>query len=147
VCCAGHVPKLEGSQFGIFGMEFSEKSWIYLLAFQLLLSDGVASFAAALSGLTAAYLYESDGYGLQNFRLPSVVEVTLVSLVICVAFFVVWLFFLSDCACFVYSSLPLAWWARFLQPFSHSQPRCAPSEVRKGEPQQASPVGLKGATI
>eukprot|EP01038_Epipyxis_sp_PR26KG_P016494 gene16494-22514_t len=69
-----HIPKLHSSQFSVFGMEFSEKSWIYFLSLQLLLSDGVESIAAALSGFVAGYIYDTDGYGLQNFRLPRRIE-------------------------------------------------------------------------
>lgn len=56
-------------------MTLSEKTWIYALCLQLLLSDGLSSVASGLSGLLAGYLYMSDDVKLQNFRLPSVVEV------------------------------------------------------------------------
>lgn len=59
----------------LFGMQLSEKSWIYMLSCQLLLSDGLSSILAGLSGIVAGYLYETDGYGFQNFRLPRSVEV------------------------------------------------------------------------
>lgn len=58
-------------------MEFSEKSWIYLLACQLILCDGLPSVVAAFSGLLAGFLYDRDGYGIQNYRLPQRVEVSL----------------------------------------------------------------------
>lgn len=56
-------------------MDLSEKSWIYLLAMQLLLSDGVPSVVSGLSGLLAGYIYQHDAYGFQNLRLPAIVEV------------------------------------------------------------------------
>jgi len=71
----GHIPKLHSAQYSILGMDLSEKSWIYLLALQLLFSDGVPSVVSALSGLLAGYLYQSDTYGFQGFRLPGVIEV------------------------------------------------------------------------
>lgn len=62
-------------------MDLSEKSWIYLLALQLLFSDGVPSVVSALSGLLAGYLYQSDTYGFQNFRLPGIIEVRTATIV------------------------------------------------------------------
>ena len=41
-----------------------------------MLSDGPPSIVAALSGLLVGYLYETDGYGFQNWRLPRFIEVT-----------------------------------------------------------------------
>ena len=69
--CLDHIPKMHSSQYALMGFEFSEKSWIYLLGCQLLLSDGIASIVAALSGLLAGYLYDQDGYGIQSYRLPA----------------------------------------------------------------------------
>eukprot|EP00600_Ochromonadales_sp_CCMP1393_P006752 CAMPEP_0174967186 /NCGR_PEP_ID=MMETSP0004_2-20121128/7445_1 /TAXON_ID=420556 /ORGANISM="Ochromonas sp., Strain CCMP1393" /LENGTH=212 /DNA_ID=CAMNT_0016216293 /DNA_START=321 /DNA_END=959 /DNA_ORIENTATION=- len=69
-----YIPKLHPSQYAICGMGLSEKSWIYLLGVQLCISDGIPSIAAALPGITAGYLYETDGYGIQSWRLPSAVE-------------------------------------------------------------------------
>jgi hypothetical protein len=42
---------------------------------QLMVSDGVPSIAAASTGLLAGYLYETDGFGLQSWRLPGFIEV------------------------------------------------------------------------
>ena len=70
-----HIPKLHSTQYAILGMDLSEKSWIYLVAAQLLFSDGVPSVVSGLSGMLAGYLYETDGFGLQSFRLPRFVEV------------------------------------------------------------------------
>lgn len=39
-------------------------------------SDGVPSIAAASTGLLAGYLYETDGFGLQSWRLPRFIEVS-----------------------------------------------------------------------
>jgi hypothetical protein len=73
--CAGHIPKLHATQYSFAGLDLSEKSWIYLLAMQLMVSDGVPSIAAASTGLLAGYLYETDGFGLQSWRLPGFIEV------------------------------------------------------------------------
>lgn len=67
---------MHATQYSFAGLDLSEKSWIYLLALQLLLSDGVPSALAAGTGLLAGYLYEVDGYGLQSWRLPRFIEVS-----------------------------------------------------------------------
>jgi hypothetical protein len=73
---SGHVPKLHPSRHAIFGtFRFSEKSWTYVFALQLLLGDGLSSVAAATSGLLAGTIYLVDIFGLQKFRLPKIVEV------------------------------------------------------------------------
>jgi len=70
-----YVPKLHYSQYAIGGLELSEKSWVYLLALQLMFSDGVPSVAAAVPGLMAGCLYEMDGFGFQEYRIPAQIEV------------------------------------------------------------------------
>jgi len=69
-----HIPKLHSTQYSFAGFDLSEKSWIYLLALQLILSDGVPSMVSASAGWLAGYTYEKDGYGMQNWRLPRVLE-------------------------------------------------------------------------
>lgn len=63
-----------------------------------MLSDGIPSIVAAASGLLAGYLYETDGYGLQNWRLPRPVEVSASFLLILVQTFVLRLRDLSEYA-------------------------------------------------
>jgi hypothetical protein len=46
-----HIPKLHPSKYVIFGMEISEKTWIYFLSLQLMFSDGLYSITASLIGL------------------------------------------------------------------------------------------------
>lgn len=72
-----HIPKLRPSNYSIMGfsMLLSEKSWFYLLASQLLLSDGMSSFIPGLSGLLAGYTYFVEGFNLSSFRIPSFFEV------------------------------------------------------------------------
>jgi hypothetical protein len=72
-----HVPKMpnaSNSYYSLLGLVFSEKSWIYLLSTQLLLSEGFASILPSLIGLAAGYLYDVDWFGSQTFRLPQRVE-------------------------------------------------------------------------
>jgi hypothetical protein len=72
----GHIPKLHPSRHSIFGsFRFSEKSWTYVFALQLLLGEGVGSLCAGLSGVLAGSIYLVDIFGLQKFRLPKIVEV------------------------------------------------------------------------
>ena len=72
---AEHVPKISPAQYKVLGMNLSEKTWIYALSLQLLFSDGFSSVTSGLAGFFAGFLYMSDDVKLQNFRLPSVVEV------------------------------------------------------------------------
>lgn len=63
------------TQYVCLGLEFSEKSWIYLLALQLLFGEGVASLVAGLTGLLTGYLYDINLFGLQKLRAPVFFEV------------------------------------------------------------------------
>lgn len=69
-----HVPKTSPTQYKMFGFSLSEKTWVYALCAQLLLSDGLSSVISGLSGLLAGYLYMTDDLKLQQFRLPAAVE-------------------------------------------------------------------------
>lgn len=71
----GYIPKIYTSQYILFGLSFSEKSWIYLIAIQLLLSQGIQSFTVGLCGLVSGYIYDRDGFGFQSYRLPKFIEV------------------------------------------------------------------------
>lgn len=59
------------------GIGFSEKSWTYLMAAQLLFSDGLRSVGPSLAGMLTGYLYITNKNRIQSFRLPSAVEVSL----------------------------------------------------------------------
>lgn len=69
-----YIPTLHPTKLPILGLALSEKSWTYLLACQLIFSDGTDSFGAGISGLIAGYLYTWNGLGLQEYRLPALVE-------------------------------------------------------------------------
>eukprot|EP00602_Paraphysomonas_sp_CaronLab_P003754 CAMPEP_0185034908 /NCGR_PEP_ID=MMETSP1103-20130426/25333_1 /TAXON_ID=36769 /ORGANISM="Paraphysomonas bandaiensis, Strain Caron Lab Isolate" /LENGTH=234 /DNA_ID=CAMNT_0027571753 /DNA_START=224 /DNA_END=928 /DNA_ORIENTATION=- len=70
-----HVPKLHPSRHSLLGgFRFSEKTWTYLFALQLLLGDGIGSVCAGGSGLAAGYLYLSNILCLQSFRMPRFIE-------------------------------------------------------------------------
>ena len=69
-----HIPKLHPGRTSLFGLRLSEKTWVYLLAAQLALSEGTSSVAAALSGVIAGAVYISHS-NLQSFRLPRFIEV------------------------------------------------------------------------
>ena len=57
------------------GISFSEKSWIYLLAGQLLFSTGLRSLLPAMTGYAVGYVYDRNYFSLQRYRLPRVIEV------------------------------------------------------------------------
>jgi hypothetical protein len=71
-----YIPKTSSTEFRVLGIAVSEKSWVYVLAAQMALSDGAGSLLAAGSGLVAGLLYLREGSVLQRFRLPSTVEVS-----------------------------------------------------------------------
>lgn len=68
------VPKIQSSQFKVFGMEVSYKSWIYLLSAQLMFNAGLPSVVSSLSALLAGMLYAGDHFGCQKWRLPRWLE-------------------------------------------------------------------------
>jgi len=68
------VPKLNATAHSILKISFSEKSLIYLFGLQLLISDGLESFVAGLSGLIIGYLYLNNILDFQRFRLPQFIE-------------------------------------------------------------------------
>eukprot|EP01039_Chlorochromonas_danica_P001514 gene1515-1649_t len=68
------VPKIQSSQFKVFGMEVSYKSWIYLLSAQLMFNSGLPSVVSSLSALVAGLLYAGDHFGCQKWRLPRWLE-------------------------------------------------------------------------
>lgn len=70
------IPKLSSRQL-FLGLDFSEKSWVYLLALQLLFSEGVSSITAGALGTLAGYIYDTNSFGIQRFRLPAFLEVLL----------------------------------------------------------------------
>jgi len=71
-----YIPKLYPLERTLLGISFSEKSWTYLIAFQLLLCEGFSSFASGISGYIGGYLYCIDGFGLQDFRTPEYIQVS-----------------------------------------------------------------------
>lgn len=67
------------TQYVCFGLEFSEKSWIYLLAVQMLFGEGLGSIIAGLNGLLVGILYDRNVFGLQKLRLPVFIEVRIMN--------------------------------------------------------------------
>jgi hypothetical protein len=64
------VPKLHQAYFSIFGVSFSDKSFTYFLALQMMLNSGLASVLPATSGLVLGLLYTANVLYLSSFRLP-----------------------------------------------------------------------------
>ncbi len=73
--CAGYIPKIYQNQYVLAGISFSEKSGIYLLAAQLLFSDGLESVVAGLIALSFGLIYSQNLVRVQRFRLPAFIEV------------------------------------------------------------------------
>lgn len=71
-----HIPKLFPRRFGVGGIVLSEKSWIYFLAVQLMISNGLSSIIPSFIGIIIGFLYDRDRLSLQSFRLPRFVEVS-----------------------------------------------------------------------
>lgn len=71
-----HIPKTRSSEYLVLGysMMLSEKSWSYLLAAQLMFSDGVNSVFPALTGLVTGHLYTANALNMQSFRISIVLE-------------------------------------------------------------------------
>jgi len=69
-----HVPALYPIRYSALGLRLSEKSWIYLLAGQLLFSDSFDSILSGASGLIVGYAYIKDFFHIQSYRLPPSVE-------------------------------------------------------------------------
>ncbi len=65
------------TQYVCFGLEFSEKSWIYLLAVQMFFGEGLSSVIAGINGLLVGMLYDRNFFGIQKLRLPALLEVKL----------------------------------------------------------------------
>lgn len=99
------VPRLKSSGYQFLGLILSEKSWVYLLTSQLLLSGGIRSMVPALSGYFVGYLYDLDYCSMQTYRFPRFIEVrTLLCRVVlrCLVLSYVALFCLVLCYVFLY---------------------------------------------
>ncbi|GJJ07208.1 hypothetical protein Clacol_001408 [Clathrus columnatus] len=60
--------------FQIFMLKFSNKAFLYVLAYQLAMSQLPGSAAAAVIGILTGQLYRSDILGLRNYRLPIFIQ-------------------------------------------------------------------------
>ncbi|KAG0500799.1 hypothetical protein HPP92_000871 [Vanilla planifolia] len=58
------------SQFRIFGIPFSDKTFIYIVGLQLLLSSWKRSLVPAICGLLAGSLYRLNVFGIRRFKFP-----------------------------------------------------------------------------
>ncbi|KAM0830912.1 hypothetical protein ACQ4PT_065895 [Festuca glaucescens] len=61
------------SRFRIFGVNFSDKSFIYLAGLQLLLSSWKRSFIPGICGLIAGSLYRLNVLGVRRMKLPQII--------------------------------------------------------------------------
>ena len=72
------VPPLH--RFPVFGIQLSEKMFVYISALQLLLSDMPRTVVAGLAGTLAGLVYSSGLLGIQQLLLPQQAENFLVRL-------------------------------------------------------------------
>ncbi|KAK8918787.1 hypothetical protein KSP39_PZI021215 [Platanthera zijinensis] len=61
------------SQFRVFGISFSDKSFIYMSGLQLFLSSWKRSFLPTICGLVAGFLYRLNVLGVRKFKIPQFV--------------------------------------------------------------------------
>ncbi|KAK8952943.1 hypothetical protein KSP40_PGU003912 [Platanthera guangdongensis] len=61
------------SQFRVFGISFSDKSFIYMSGLQLFLSSWKRSFLPTICGLFAGFLYRLNVLGIRKFKIPQFV--------------------------------------------------------------------------
>jgi UBA/TS-N domain len=65
------IPVLQPRRLEIISLKFSEKSYVYALALQLLLYGGASSITPALCGLFIGSLYRMNIMALQDMRMPA----------------------------------------------------------------------------
>eukprot|EP00268_Persea_americana_P054866 TRINITY_DN632_c1_g1_i1.p1 TRINITY_DN632_c1_g1~~TRINITY_DN632_c1_g1_i1.p1 ORF type:complete len:296 (+),score=23.20 TRINITY_DN632_c1_g1_i1:359-1246(+) len=58
------------TRFNVFGFHFSDKSFIYLAAVQLLLSSWKKSILPGLCGVLAGSMYRCNVFGIRKMKLP-----------------------------------------------------------------------------
>ncbi|XP_020108806.1 rhomboid-like protein 20 [Ananas comosus] len=61
------------SRFRIFGLQFGDKSFIYLAGLQLLLSSWKRSLLPGLCGMLAGALYHLNVFGIRRIKFPNAV--------------------------------------------------------------------------
>ncbi|CAO2198340.1 unnamed protein product, partial [Urochloa humidicola] len=62
------------SRFRIFGLNFSDKSFIYLAGLQLLLSSWKRSLIPGIFGLVAGSLYRLNVFGIRKMKIPQIIS-------------------------------------------------------------------------
>ncbi|KAK3159914.1 hypothetical protein QOZ80_1BG0052700 [Eleusine coracana subsp. coracana] len=62
------------SRFRVFGLNFSDKSLIYLAGLQLLLSSWKRSLIPGVFGLVAGSLYRLNVFGIRKMKLPQIIS-------------------------------------------------------------------------
>ncbi|WVZ71657.1 hypothetical protein U9M48_020221 [Paspalum notatum var. saurae] len=62
------------SRFRVFGLNFSDKSFIYLAGLQLLLSSWKRSLIPGIFGLVAGSLYRLNVLGIRKMKIPQVIS-------------------------------------------------------------------------
>ncbi|ORX41635.1 hypothetical protein BCR36DRAFT_338969 [Piromyces finnis] len=58
----------------ILGINFSDKFFVYLLAFQLYLSESISTLPSFIIGIVSGILYEANVLGLKKWRFPKAIQ-------------------------------------------------------------------------
>ena len=68
------MPKLSPRYFSILGIDFSDKTFTYILVLQLIFNDGISSFASGLAGFLVGVVYSAEVLPLHTWRVPSFIS-------------------------------------------------------------------------
>lgn len=71
----GYLPKNSSIRFTRLGIEFSDKTFTYIIAAQLVFYEVPSSLLPVAVSIVFGYLYSINAFRLQQIRLPRAVEV------------------------------------------------------------------------
>uniref|UniRef100_A0A7S2WHG0 UBA domain-containing protein n=1 Tax=Rhizochromulina marina TaxID=1034831 RepID=A0A7S2WHG0_9STRA len=121
------TPVTKPAMLGVLGVNFSEKAVPMCLSLPLLFSQGFASILPSSVGFFTGWLYSQDFLGMQQFRLPRLIQ---------------------DCLSFLFSRLlherhalarpPPAAWPSWRRPGDAVPGQAAPANHAQAPPPQAS---------
>ena len=74
-----YVPKSAPSKYVILGLPLSDKTWTYIFGAQLFFNDMEKSAGPSIIGILIGMLYLGNHFGMQSWRLPSIVEKIFIS--------------------------------------------------------------------
>ena len=66
----GAIPKLQPTYVNVLGINFSDKSFTYILGLQLMVNSGWRSIIPALTGIAAGSMFLSDALPFSSMAMP-----------------------------------------------------------------------------